>query len=74
MTAGVQRCTAMSKTTGERCKRRTYGGGVCRYHGGGSPQVRAKRLERIALAEALARDPARAPAEVLLDVAHQADF
>jgi hypothetical protein len=43
-------------------------------HGGAAPQVKAKRLERIALAEALAKDPARAPADVLLDVAHQADY
>lgn len=42
-------------------------------HGGNAPQVKRKRLERIALAEALARDPRRPAAEVLGDVLHQAD-
>jgi hypothetical protein len=49
-------------------------GGVCRVHGGAAPRVRAKRLERIALAEALAADPARPPAQVLEDVLHSADY
>ena len=43
-------------------------------HGGAAPQVQRKRLERVALAEALAADPARPPAEVLLDVAHTYDW
>lgn len=34
-------CKAMSKTTGERCKRKAIPGGeVCRYHGGSARQVR----------------------------------
>jgi hypothetical protein len=42
-------------------------------HGGSAPQVKRKRLERIALAQALAADPRRDPGEVLSDVLHQAD-
>lgn len=42
-------------------------------HGGKAPQVRRKREERVALAEALAADPRRSPAEVLSSVLHAHD-
>lgn len=58
---------------GGQCAIRVRGGGPCRVHGGAAPQVKRKRLERIALAEALAADPRRHPSEVLGDVLHQAD-
>lgn len=66
----AEQCTARSKTSGRRCGRMTRGGGVCRYHGGNSPQTRARREVRIATAQArrlFADDYAeRDPAEVLL--------
>ncbi len=41
-------CTAHSSTTGNPCKNPSIlGGSVCRYHGGGAPQVRAKAMERL---------------------------
>ncbi|MFI5729172.1 hypothetical protein ACIA49_03560 [Kribbella sp. NPDC051587] len=40
-------CTATSKATGNRCRRRVIGGGVCIVHGGRAPRVAAKRQERI---------------------------
>ena len=41
-------CTAKSKQTQNRCKKRPIRGStVCKFHGGGSPQVRRKALERI---------------------------
>jgi hypothetical protein len=68
-----QQCSARSSRTGERCRRRVIGATVCIMHGGKSPQVARKRLERIALAEAAARTPRRHPGEVLLDALHWAD-
>lgn len=50
----AEQCTAHSKGTGQRCGRRTRGGGVCRYHGGNSPRTAARREARIATAEAAA--------------------
>jgi hypothetical protein len=36
-------CTAISKQTGQQCKRKAVPGGeVCRYHGGAAGQVKAK--------------------------------
>ena len=41
-------CTAKSKQSGMRCKRRPIKGGyVCTMHGGGSPLVRASAMERL---------------------------
>lgn len=40
-------CTATSKHTGQRCRRRVVGGGVCLKHGGGAPQVAAAREARV---------------------------
>lgn len=49
------RCTALARTTGERCKRRPIPGGtVCVKHGGGAPAVRAAAERRRAQAEATA--------------------
>lgn len=63
------RCSAMSKQTGEQCKQRPIPGGtVCRFHGGGSPAVRAaaerRQLEAAAgavLTKLLVWDPAAVP-------------
>ena len=51
-------CSATSKASGEPCKQPAIPGGtVCRYHGGGAPQVRARALARLEAARdaALAR-------------------
>jgi len=43
-----QRCTATANSTGERCKQPAIPGGtVCRFHGGGAPQVEEKAQERL---------------------------
>jgi hypothetical protein len=49
-----ERCTARSKRTGLQCQQWVIGGGPCRAHGGNAPQVKAKREQRIVLAEARA--------------------
>lgn len=42
------RCTARSKQSGERCKRRPIPGGtVCVMHGGAAPQVQEKAMDRL---------------------------
>lgn len=43
----AEQCTALSKQTGERCRNRVQGGGVCRFHGGASPRARKAREARI---------------------------
>ena len=41
-------CTATSKQSGQRCKRRPIPGGhVCIMHGGGAPNVQFKAQERL---------------------------
>lgn len=46
-------CSARSKRSGERCRRRTAPGAtVCATHGGSAPQVKAKAEQRHALAVA----------------------
>lgn len=48
------RCHATSRSTGKPCGRYAISGGtVCYWHGGNTPQARAKATERIAAAEAL---------------------
>lgn len=48
------RCTATSKQSGERCKRRPIPGGtVCAMHGGKTPAVAAKAQERLLARQAL---------------------
>lgn len=45
------KCTARSKHSGKRCNKfAILGGVVCRYHGGGAPQVKAAALRRLELA------------------------
>lgn len=42
------RCTAYSRTSGQRCKQPPIAGGsVCVYHGGKAPQVRRKAALRL---------------------------
>jgi hypothetical protein len=73
-----QQCTAKAKATGQRCERRVVGGTVCHVHGGNAKQVKAKREQRVLLAEAQAEARAAAPAtvvmrepeEILLDALH----
>lgn len=47
-----EQCTARSKQSQQRCKRLVVGGGVCVMHGGAAPQVKAARLQRVAIAQA----------------------
>jgi hypothetical protein len=68
----AEQCTAKAKGTGQRCNRRVIGGGVCVMHGE-TRAGRAKRMERVALLEELARAPHRHPGAVLLDAVHTCD-
>ena len=44
----ARRCTAKSRRSGKQCKNASIvGGHVCRFHGGGAPQVQRKAKERI---------------------------
>jgi hypothetical protein len=74
---GVQ-CTATAKGTGERCRRRVIGGGVCPMHGGRAPQVAAAREARIIEQRARlagSKDfEVRDPAEALMAAAEDADL
>jgi hypothetical protein len=47
-----EQCSATSKRSGKRCRRRVVGGGPCIMHGGRAPQVNARREQRILLYEA----------------------
>lgn len=45
----VHRCTAWSRTAGAQCRQPAIAGGtVCRFHGGGSPDVKRKAALRLA--------------------------
>lgn len=45
----AHRCTAWSRTAGERCRQPAIPGGtVCRFHGGGNPDVKRKAALRLA--------------------------
>jgi hypothetical protein len=68
-----EQCTATSVRSGQRCRRLVVASNVCTTHGGAAPQVKAKRAERIALAEQFAKTPRRHPAEVLMDAVHVND-
>lgn len=47
--APKRQCAAMSKQSGERCKRAPIrGGSVCKIHGGGAPQVQKSARARLA--------------------------
>jgi hypothetical protein len=66
------RCTAMSKHTGERCKKwAVVGTTVCEVHGVTGATVR-KAEQRVTLAQLFDRDP-RHPWEVVLDMTHKLD-
>lgn len=64
----ASRCTARSKTTGEQCRQKIIGGGVCRYHGGAAPRVAAAREVRAQLLRSRAYGAVeeRSPADALL--------
>ena len=69
------RCAARAKSTGRPCRRWVPGGGVCDWHGGKARQVKVKREQRVAVAEAraaAAAEPAvivrREAEEVLIDL------
>jgi hypothetical protein len=70
-------CTATNRQ-GNRCGNRSIPGGrVCKFHGGGAPQVRAKAAERIRLARDLALDrliEQLAPGEFPIDPKALADI
>ena len=68
-----QQCKAKAKRSGEQCKRMVVGAPVCVMHGQNA-RVKAKRLERITMAQALAADERRAPHEVLAGVLHQSEY
>lgn len=77
MTVKGERCTAVSKRTGERCKRLVRGGGVCPMHGGRAPQVEMSRQRRILAAEAAADGrglPPRDAAAALISATQDADL
>ncbi|MFD8556802.1 hypothetical protein ACFV1N_05875 [Streptosporangium canum] len=71
-----EQCTATSKATGERCRLRVVGGGVCRVHGGAAPQVAAAREARVVALQASASSApvvVRDPATALYGAAQDAD-
>jgi hypothetical protein len=51
----TEKCNATSKRSGRQCQRLVIGGGPCPMHGGNAPQVKARREQRILLAEAKAK-------------------
>ena len=62
------RCTATSKQSGQRCKRRASPGAlVCAMHGGAAPQVRAKAAKRLVEHEAASTLERLGQAEPLAD-------
>jgi hypothetical protein len=65
-------CTAISKQSGQQCKRKAIPGGtVCRYHGGGAQQVKAKAAVRAELLGWGLGDATVDPGEVLLRLVTQ---
>jgi hypothetical protein len=65
-------CKAISKQSGQQCKRKAIPGGtVCRYHGGGAQQVKAKAAVRAELLGWGLGDATVDPGEVLLRLATQ---
>jgi hypothetical protein len=68
-----QQCEARAKATGRRCERRVVGGAVCFVHGGNAKQVKAKREQRVLVAEARAAAPSvvmAEPEEILITALH----
>jgi hypothetical protein len=69
-----RKCSGMVKKTGKPCKKPALvGATVCWTHGAAAPQVRAKAIERVTLAERLQTSPVRQPWDILADVQHGAD-
>lgn len=65
-------CKAISKQSGQQCKRKAIpGGAVCRYHGGGPQQVQAKAAVRAELLGWGLGDATVNPGEVLLRLVTQ---
>ena len=65
-------CKAISKNSGKQCKRKAIPGGtVCRYHGGGAQQVKAKAAVRAELLGWGLGDTTVDPGEVLLRLVTQ---
>ena len=65
-------CKAISKNSGKQCKRKAIPGGtVCRYHGGGAQQVKAKVAVRAELLGWGLGDATVDPGEVLLRLVTQ---
>jgi len=50
-----EQCSATSKRSGKRCRRRVIGGGPCIMDGGKARQVKARREQRVLLYEAQAK-------------------
>jgi hypothetical protein len=72
MTALSVRCSAISKHSGEQCKRKAIPGGtVCRYHGGNAKQVKAKAAIRAEVMTWGLGDTHVDPGEVLLRLVTQ---
>src|SRR5215207_4714486 len=65
-------CTAISKQSGQQCKRKAIPGGtVCRWHGGSAQQVKAKVAVRAELLGWGLGDATVDPGEVLLRLVTQ---
>jgi hypothetical protein len=65
-------CKAISKGSGKQCKRKAIPGGtVCRYHGGGAQQVKAKAAVRAELLGWGLGESTVDPGEVLLRLVTQ---
>src|SRR5215217_8720463 len=72
MTSLSVRCLAISKHSGEQCKRKAIPGGtVCRYHGGNARQVKAKAAIRAEVMNWGLGDTTVDPGEVLLRLVTQ---
>jgi hypothetical protein len=72
MTALSVRCSAISKHSGEQCKRKAIPGGtVCRYHSGNARQVKAKAAIRAEVMSWGLGDSHVDPGEVLLRLVTQ---
>ncbi len=64
-----RRCTALARSSGERCRRAAIlGGTVCRVHGGAAPQVKAAAKKRLALEDLRSADFGLALAELEIEV------
>jgi hypothetical protein len=71
-----QQCSATAKSTGERCERRVVGTSVCWVHGSAARQVKAKKEQRIVVAELEAKAAVQTvivrqePEELILNALH----